>query len=111
MRMFRTVFASLSVSGVSLAKSFFSLSASESLQGGNEKSSEKWIDPIEKIGLEEDDLEDGSEWMAEPLTDKVFINDVTFGTSNSFGQTKLILQIAFFPRLVKNTDNKDFTSK
>ncbi len=73
--MFRTVFASISVSGVSLAKSFFSLSASESLQNTNEKSSENWIDPIEKIGLEEDDLEDGSEWMAEPLTDKVLVKD------------------------------------
>jgi hypothetical protein len=71
--MFRTVFASLSVTGVSLAKNFFSLSAAED-SNPDVNLPEIWMDPIEKLStatLTDEDHEDRSEWMAEPLTDKV----------------------------------------
>ena len=77
--MFRTVFASLSVSGVSFAKGFFSLAASEEPRT---EGPEIWVDPIDKLCMatvQDEDLEDSSEFMAEPLTDRV----ISFNQSNT----------------------------
>ena len=68
--MFRTFCASLSVSGISFAKSLFILSASE--ETGRRDGPEIWVDPIDKLSMAtilDEDLE--AEFMAEPLTDRV----------------------------------------
>ena len=47
--MFRTFCASLSVSGISFAKSLFILSASE--ETGRRDGPEIWVDPIDKLSM------------------------------------------------------------
>ena len=72
--MFRTAIASLSVSGISVVKGFFSLKAETTL-GIDEKDVlagriEKIISTSAFSDDETADGEDGIKWMAEPLTDQ-----------------------------------------
>ncbi len=79
--MFRAAFASWTVSGVSMVKGFFSLSAQTTLDlnnnSGGDEEKDIWSAKFEKIlqtsTFSDEDAEAGPDaikWMAEPLTDK-----------------------------------------